>query len=219
MRFFVTGTDTGVGKTEVSAGVLRALVKAGHRPFAFKPYESGTAGEDADSERLRRAGGGWQRDVSVYRFGLPLAPAMAARRERVTTSWRTVMAAFRALGNGPGVVEGAGGLHVPLDERHDVIDAIEAFKLPVIVVARAGLGTINHTSLTLEALQRRRLRVRGVVLVTTTAKADAAVADNRAELARRYPRVPFLGPVAFETNRTARERAFDRVCRRLVKAP
>lgn len=219
-RYFVTGTDTGVGKTQVSAALLRLMVKRGHRPFAFKPFESGMASLDApgDGLLLQQAGGAWQplETVSLFRFKAPLAPAMAARRERRTTSWRAVLSAFAALGDGAGVVEGAGGLRVPLDSRHDVIDAIEALALPSIVVARAALGTINHTTLTLEALAARDLRVAAVVMVSSQARADPSVALNKAELERRFPRVRFFGPVPFIEDPTRRARAFERAVSTLV---
>lgn len=219
-RFFVTGTDTGVGKTQVSAALLRLMVKRGHRPFAFKPFESGMASLDAPADGLvlQRAAGGWQSldTVSLFRFKAPLAPAMAAKLERRTTSWRTMQATFTSFGDGPGVVEGAGGLHVPLDPRHDVIDAIEALKLPVLVVARAALGTINHTTLTLEALATRRLPVAAVAMVSSQGVADPSVKLNKAELERRFPRVRFLGPVPFVADANRRARAFERVLSTLV---
>lgn len=219
-RYFVTGTDTGVGKTQVSAALLRLMVKRGHRPFAFKPFESGMASLEAPSDglALQQAGGGWQplETVSLFRFKAPLAPAMAAKRERRSTSWRTMLSTFASFGDGAGVAEGAGGLRVPLDSRHDVIDAIDALKLPVVVVARAALGTINHTTLTLEALAERRLRVAAVVMVSSQAAADPSVALNKAELERRFPRVRFLGQVPFIDEATRRARAFERALSTLV---
>ena len=198
-RFFVTGTDTGVGKTEVSAALLSLM----SRPFAFKPCESG---DNADSEALRHAAGAWQAPDSVclYRFKAPLAPAIAARQERRRVDWKRLLAGFRALGNGPGVVEGAGGLFVPLDDRHDVIDLIAATRLPVVLVARAGLGTINHTVLSLNALQARKLAIAAVVLVQAVDRVEPSVKSNRPELERRFPRLRFLGPVGFEADPSLR---------------
>lgn len=204
-RYFVTGTDTGVGKTEVSAALLSLLP----RPFAFKPCESG---DNADSEALRQAAGAWQSPDSVclYRFKAPLAPAIAARQERRRVDWKRLLSGFRALGKGPGVVEGAGGLFVPLDDRHDVIDLIEATRLPVVLVARAGLGTINHTVLSLNALAARKVPVAAVVLVQAVDRVEASLKTNRAELERRFPRLRFLGPVGFEPSAVARRRRLRR---------
>lgn len=203
MRYFVTGTDTGVGKTEVSAALLTSMVKAGQRPFAFKPCESG---DNGDSEALWKAAGAWQprKQVCVYRFKMPLAPALAARAERKTVSWKRLLTAFDELGDGPGIVEGAGGLFVPLDDQHDVIDLIEATRLPVVLVARAGLGTINHTTLSLLALEQRKISVAAVVLVQARRGLEPSLPTNRAELERRFPMTRFFGPVPFVAHSSRR---------------
>ncbi len=195
-RFFVTGTDTGVGKTEVSAALLGSMVKLGLRPFAFKPCESGG---NADTLNLWKAAGGWQsrKSVCLYRFRAPLAPSQAARAERKSVSWERLLFGFAELGDGPGVVEGAGGLFVPLDDEHDVIDLIAATRLPVVLVARAGLGTINHTTLSLQALSLRKIPVAGVVLSQAKRGREPSLPTNRPELERRFPKVSFFGPVTF----------------------
>ena len=204
MRFFVTGTDTGVGKTEVCAALLTSMVAKGLRPFAFKPCESGG---NSDSEELWKAAGRWQsrQSVCLYRFKAPLAPSLAARAERRRVDWKRLLAGYRAL-EGPGVVEGAGGLFVPIDDRHDVIDLIEATKLRVLLVARAGLGTINHTTLSLQALIARKISVAGVVLIQAARAEDPSISTNRGELERRFQEVRFFGPVPFEA-KAGRRRA------------
>jgi dethiobiotin synthetase len=98
---------------------------------------------------------------------------------------------------GPCVVEGAGGLFVPLDARHDVIDLIEALRLPVVLVSRAGLGTLNHTALSLEALRARRISVAAVVLVKSRRGEDPSERDNARWIRKRHPGVRVLGPVPF----------------------
>jgi dethiobiotin synthetase len=216
-RFFVTGTDTGVGKTEVSAALLSLLRDAGHAPFAFKPCESGGTG---DAERLREAAGPGQPldEVCLYRLRAPLAPAMAARQERRRVDLRRVERAFRAFGpTRAGVVEGAGGLFVPLTPRADVIDLIERLALPVVLVARAGLGTVNHTTLSLRALAERGLSVAAVVLSRGSPVADPSVPLNRAELERRFPRVRFVGPVPYVADERRRRFAFLRALGPLVE--
>jgi dethiobiotin synthetase len=209
-RFFVAGTDTNVGKTQVSVALLEAMCLRGLKPVAFKPFESGMTAvtKPVDSLALQRAGGGWQdlETICLYRFRKPLAPGIASRLERQKTSWKQVQATFRRFDGEPLVVEGAGGLFVPLDARHDVIDAIQEFALPVVLVARAGLGTINHTCLSLEALAARGAKVRAVVLVKSTPAADLSERYNRPELERRFPRTAFLGPVPFEPDAPTRTR-------------
>lgn len=218
LRYFVTATDTGVGKTEVACALLRLMARAG-RPFAFKPFESGVADLAApeDSLRLREAGGGWQdlALISPNRYRAPLAPGVAARLERRRGGWARALAAYRRL-RGDGVVEGAGGLLVPLDGPRDVAALLGALRLPVVLVARAGLGTLNHASLSLEALQRRRATVAAVVLVQASAAGDPSVPYNRPELERRFPRLPVLGPVPYQRRRRAREAAFDRALAQCV---
>ncbi len=214
-RFFVTGTDTGVGKTEVSCALLSLLADAGHAPFAFKPFESGGTG---DARRLREAAGQGQPldEVCLYRLRAPLAPALAAKQEGRRLDLRRVTRAFDAFGARSGVVEGAGGLFVPLTKDADVIDLIERLGLPVVLVARAGLGTLNHTTLSLGALEARGLPVAAVVLSRGARGADPSVPLNRPELERRFPRVRFLGPVPFHAHDSTRRSAFRRALRPLV---
>ena len=220
-RVFVAGTDTGVGKTEAACALARLLARAGAAPSVFKPYESGVAarGVPADARRLRRAAGDRQRleSVCLHRFRAPLAPGVAAAREGRRPDWGGTLKAFRALGPGAAVVEGAGGLRVPLDDRHDVVDLARALRLPVLLVARAGLGTLNHTALSLEALERRRVQVLAVLLVASTPGADPSVRDNPAWLRRRHPGVLVLGPVPFGADATRRDRAYERALRPLLR--
>ncbi len=211
--YFVTGTDTGVGKTQVAGALLSLLAAAGSRPWAFKPYESGG---NADAEFLRACAGGWQRLDSVCpsRFRLPLAPGVAAQREGRGSSWNKTLAVFRRF-EGTGVVEGAGGLRVPLDRTHDVVDLAAALKLPVVLVARAGLGTLNHVALSLDLLWARRLKVRAVVLVKSSRGKDVSEQDNPAWLRSRHP-VPVLGPLPFIASALKRRRALEALLRPVV---
>ncbi|HTN54338.1 MAG TPA: dethiobiotin synthase [Anaeromyxobacter sp.] len=186
---FVTATDTGVGKTEVSCALLLAARAAGLDAVGMKPAQSGEApGESSDAERLRVAAGGVEplEAICPYRFGPPLAPAVAARLEGREVSLARIVAAARALAarHAALLVEGAGGLLVPLTERESFADLASALGLPVLLVARAGLGTVNHTALTVEALRRRGLRLAGIVLNRTGPTDDPSVPHNAAEIAR-----------------------------------
>jgi dethiobiotin synthetase len=186
---FVTATDTGVGKTEVACGIVRGLRGRGLDVGAMKPAQSGVApGEPSDADLLREAAGGGDPPelVCPYSFADPLAPAVAARLAGVEIALDRVLAAARALAarHAALVVEGAGGLLVPLTARETYADLAAALGLPVLVVARAGLGTVNHTALTLEALRARGLRVAGVVLNRATAAADPSIPHNAAEIER-----------------------------------
>ncbi len=213
-RYFVTGTDTGVGKTEVSVALLRLLTARGFRVRALKPLESGSG---SDSKRLWSAAGSWQplASVAMYRFAAPLAPAIAAQKEGRRISWRRLVAAV-ANPSEPMVVEGAGGVLVPIDARHDVIDLMATARIPVILVARAGLGTINHTALTVRAILQRRLSIEAVILVCSAPR-DPSVESNRQELERRFPRLSFVGPVPFERRAARREDAIAKAVEGGVK--
>jgi len=221
-RVFVTATDTGVGKTQVAAALLSLLADAGLSPAPFKPYESGCTrlSRPADALELRTAARSSDSldQVCVHRFRAPLAPGIAAARMGLVPAFRAVLAAFRDFGSRSLVAEGAGGLLVPLDPRRDVIDLIEALGLPVLLVARAGLGTLNHTGLSLRLLQARRIPVRAVVLSRSSPDRDPSVEDNATWLARRHG-VPVLGPVPFIEDPERRRRAFRTVLRPLLEAP
>ncbi len=210
--FFVTGTDTGVGKTQVAGALLSLFVDAGQRPFAFKPYETGVRDVPPDAAWLRACAGSWQpiTTVCVHRFEAPLAPAIAG-----PSSWKKTLRTFQSF-EGPGVVEGAGGLRVPLDASHDVVDLAAALKLPIILVARAGLGTLNHVALSLDLLRARRLAVRAVVLVKSTVAVDPAEVDNPAWLKARH-RVLVLGPLPFHRSVPRRHAALKKLLQPLMR--
>ncbi len=186
---FVTGTDTGVGKTEVSCALLSGARAAGLDVAAMKPAESGvTPGAPTDAGRLAAAAGAGDDPALVcpYRFDAPLAPAVAARLDGVEVRLEVILDAARALAarHAALLVEGAGGLLVPLTERATYADLAVALGLPVLVVARAGLGTVNHTALTVEALRARGLAVAGVILNRAAAVDDPSVPHNAAEIER-----------------------------------
>jgi dethiobiotin synthetase len=218
-QVFVTGTDTGVGKTQASCALLSLLVDAGLRPQGFKPYESGCRALDAPSDALSlRAAARSELPVDAvcpHRFREPLAPGVAARRLNQEPDWNTTLAAWERLRQGPVVVEGAGGLFVPIDSRRDVIDLISVLQLPVILVARAGLGTLNHTALSLRALADRGISVRAILLSRGTPSRDPSERDNRLLLEERHG-FRVLGPVPFLRDARRRHAAFRAALRPLV---
>ncbi|HZI08883.1 MAG TPA: dethiobiotin synthase [Myxococcus sp.] len=218
-QLFVTGTDTGVGKTQASCALLSLLADAGLKPQGFKPYESGCASlrAPADTLAMREAAGSTLPVDALcpHRFRAPVAPGVAARRLGKEPDWDVTLAAWERLRGGTAVVEGAGGLFVPLDSRHDVIDLIATLRLPVLLVARAGLGTLNHTALSLGALAARRIPVRAVLLSRGTPVKDVSERDNRLMLEERHG-VPVLGPVPFVPDARRRHAAFRRALAPLV---
>ncbi|MGI8594788.1 MAG: dethiobiotin synthase [Solirubrobacteraceae bacterium] len=168
---FVTGTDTGVGKTVVAAAICAALRARGERVAAFKPVVTGLdepADPDwpVDHELLAAASGGEPERVAPHRFGPVASPHLAARLADVALAPRSIVANARSAGERADVlvVEGVGGLLVPLTRNYAIADLARDLELPLLVVARPGLGTINHTLLTLEAARARGLAIAAVVL-------------------------------------------------------
>lgn len=172
--FFVTGTDTGVGKTLVSAALLHRFRSVPGLRY-WKPVQTGIEIDDDTAEVLRLSGLAADRALhDGVRLPRPLSPHLSASLAGASISVAgLVEAASREDPSSPWIVEGAGGVLVPLNERELMIDFMTVLGLPVVVAARSGLGTINHTLLTLEALRARALSIAGVVLVGPTN------ADNR----------------------------------------
>jgi dethiobiotin synthetase len=167
---FVTGTDTAVGKTVVTAAIVAALRARGHDVGVAKPLQSGALAGDAtgDAMLLREWTGVPEppTEIAPYSFAAALAPSVAAELEgRVVTLADALDAVESVAANHDAVVvEGAGGLIVPLGPDWTVADLAAALAFPVLIVARAGLGTVNHTALTVRALRALGLAPAGVVL-------------------------------------------------------
>ena len=171
--YFVTATDTGVGKTVVTAGLAAAFRARGHDVAVFKPVQSGALAADPSGDAALLGAD------CVYAFSAPLAPLVAARAEGSTIALEPLVKRAEELAREHEflLVEGAGGLLVPLADGLDLADLAAALGLPLVVVARAGLGTVNHTLLTIEAARARGLELAGVVL---NGKSDESTADNAA---------------------------------------
>ena len=187
--FFVTGTDTGVGKTVVSLALICGLRRHGLDVGAMKPVETGVGPEGPlDALALRAAAGDADdlADVCPLRFALPAAPTVAAAAEgREVEVWAIHRAYERLAARHDCIVaEGAGGLLVPLADKLCMADLARDLDLPLIVVARAALGTINHTFLTLEAAVSRGLDVAGVVICHASGPLSPAEESNLDALRR-----------------------------------
>ncbi|TCO80130.1 dethiobiotin synthase [Plasticicumulans lactativorans] len=201
---FVTGTDTGVGKTVVSAGLLRALAAQGLRAFGMKPVASGCdatpAGlRNADALALCAAGAAPvpYALVNPYAFAPPIAPHLAAAQVGVTIDFAHIEACAAELGaHGERlVVEGVGGWRVPLGPHGDVVALARRLGLPVVLVVGLRLGCINHALLSIEAIAASGLRCAGWV-GSVVDPAMAALDDNLATL-RATLAAPCLGVVPF----------------------
>lgn len=189
--FFVTGTDTGVGKTTVTSAIARRGRALGLRMFAFKPVETGCERSGAlgpDQAALCEAAGGWQQGPlrGIYQLASPVAPAVAAEEERRTIDLAEIEARAREGATQADVtlVEGAGGWRVPVTPTEDIGGVAKRLGLPVIVVARASLGTINHSVLTLEAVQRDGCSVAALVMSRRPDEDPAFAQSNAQQIAR-----------------------------------
>ncbi len=187
----VTGTDTGVGKTLVSSALIMALRARGARAIGFKPAETGVdAAGTPDSELLARASG--ERDPRaspLLQLREALAPAVAAERAGLVLNPDDVESRIDQLRQAgyTVVVEGAGGILVPLVWDYTVLDLAAARDLDAVVVARAGLGTLNHLAMTVMILRSRQIPIRGVVLNGRGPSPDLAEATNPGALGRMVP--------------------------------
>ncbi|HKX27839.1 MAG TPA: dethiobiotin synthase [Blastocatellia bacterium] len=185
--FFVTGTDTNVGKTVVAAALMHRL-RGPRRPRYWKPVQTGIE-QDDDTAVVRLLGSCAEAELlnEGVRLPRPLSPHLSARLAGQRIELEPLARLIAAQPETSGwVVEGAGGALVPLNETQLMTDLMARLGLPVVVTARSGLGTINHTLLTLEALRRRALPVAGVVMVGEPDR------ENRAAI-ERFGEVPVLG--------------------------
>jgi dethiobiotin synthetase len=199
---FITGTDTGVGKSVLSAAVIAAMREAGEDVRAFKPVvtgldeppeqgDSGGVPWPPDHELLGGAAGMAPNDVSPLRFGPAVSPHLAAALAGAPIAPNTLVeAAYRATEpaqpSAPAptlVVEGVGGLLVPLADSYAIRDLALALALPLVIAARPGLGTINHTLLTIEAARSVGLHVCAVVLTPWPADPSTMELSNRSSIA------------------------------------
>ncbi len=181
---FVTGTDTGVGKTAVAAALALFLRRMGLKVGVMKPVETGVEdpallGPDASLLQWAAGDASSPERISPYRFRAPLAPAQAAKREGVRIEPAALVEAVQQRSNGCDflIVEGAGGLMVPINGGFLIADLVRALELPLLIVTRPQLGTINHTLLTVMAARTMEMPVTGFVINGMPARPDAAEAE------------------------------------------
>jgi len=203
---FITGTDTGVGKTIVAGGLAAILRERGVAVGVMKPAETGCALADgnripSDAEFLRAMSGVQDplETVVPYRLREPLAPAVAAALEGVEISTHKLAEGFEEISARYDftLVEGAGGLLVPLKEKFLMLDLIKLLKLPLLIVSLVDLGTINHTLLTVRCALTEKVAVAGIILNTLSSERSLAVKTNP-EVIATLTDVPIWGVLPFQ---------------------
>jgi dethiobiotin synthetase len=188
MRVLITGTDTGVGKTSVACALARALRDAGKQVVAIKPVETGCSGQpgtDEDGVRLARATGQAQPPHAILRLADPVAPVLASERAGAEIDFDALVLKIERFADAAelAIIEGAGGLLTPITWEWNMTDVARALGACALVVAADRRGTINHTLLTLSALELAGIPCVGVVLTTPAVK-DASLGANAAAIAR-----------------------------------
>ena len=213
--WFVTGTDTGVGKT-VIAGALAMLVReAGLRVGAFKPVATGCRRDVRlglvceDAEFLAACADAAEplATINPVRYAGDLAPMVAAEWHKRPIDWAAIDQSWQRIGQTSDwvIAEGAGGLLVPIDRANNMADLARRLGLPLIIVARAGLGTINHTLLTLEAARARNLPVAAVVINGYRPGSATLAEETNPEVIGRLAKMPIPLIVPFDAKTDTRQ--------------
>lgn len=206
---FITGTDTGVGKTTISACLSAFLsVKKRLNVGVMKPFESGLSKRNKDELPwdaicLREASGSSDdlNMISPYTFEAPLAPEVAASLENVQIDLNMVDRIYKKIlsGHDITVIEGAGGVLVPIKREFFYGDLIKRWDCPTLIISRLGLGTINHTLLTVGYLKARGIKIVGVILNNNDGTGDLAAKTNPGILSA-YLDCPILGVFPYKKN-------------------
>lgn len=219
---FVTGTDTGIGKTALSALLLAELRRRGINAAPMKPAQTGCENKGFRPEASRCPTSGAQslcvpdldyslsmasmqvspetyKAMSPYQFEPACSPHLAAEMAGTEIEITEMVIAARALVSDYDFViaEGAGGVLVPLNHRTTMLDLMQALKFPVLLAARPGLGTINHTLLSIRALRDEGLDIKGVVLVNGTDTEPGFIEDDNVTTIAHFGRVPVLGTIPY----------------------
>ncbi|HSI33319.1 MAG: dethiobiotin synthase [Phycisphaerae bacterium] len=204
---FITATDTDVGKTVIAGAIADHFRRRGRRVAVSKPLATGAVHRregwvSEDAEFLAScADADHPLDVICpVRYAEPLAPAVAADRAGEPVDWDAVQRSLDLMTRGTSttpaadviVIEGVGGVMVPLDAKHTVLDLAKWFGLPAVVVARASLGTINHTLLTVDALRRAGVKVAGVVINRYLADTPPTAEETAPRYIEKFGKVPIL---------------------------
>jgi dethiobiotin synthetase len=196
ISYFLTGTDTDVGKTYITCLLLESLKKSGRSAVGYKPW---CCGDRGDARRLLAAGtdGFTLDEINPVWLKTPASPYAAALIENRVLDFDSIIGAYHALSNRADavIVEGVGGWEVPVTETQTAADLAQLLGLPVLVVVSNKLGALNHTILTVRNIQARGLHCAGLILNHVAEERDSASISNRIVLQRVLSEVPILADV------------------------
>src|SRR3990170_2880007 len=223
---FITGTDTGVGKTFVALGLINALKEKGFNVCPMKPVETGCRTKKGklipeDTMNLIKASGIKEAVdvINPYRFKHPLAPSVAAELEGKLIKKEKIFSAYNYLSKKYDItiVEGAGGIMVPLYKKYLFLDFISDINLPIIIVSRPGLGTINHTLLTIEIAKSRGIKILGVIInYAGQIKNDISVKTNP-KIIESIGGIPLVGIVPYlRSSKSHARKIFKQIAGKLI---
>lgn len=213
--FFITATDTDVGKTIVAGGMAGVLRAKGYDVGVYKPVQSGHLANHGDGDAARLQALSRVEDsleeICPYAAIEPLAPALALKRSRQRITLQDLRRHYEQLAKKHDVmlIEGAGGLAVPYVEDGLVVDAAVMFNLPVIIVARPNLGTVNHTLLTISYAKQYDLQIAGVILSGYGRESAGIAEKNNPSMIEQYSGVPVLGVIPHIENPRSREQVLS----------
>ncbi len=204
---FVTGTDTGVGKTVIAGAIANWLYSRGRRVAVLKPVATGCVkrreglvSEDAEFLAVCSKTPHPLDLICPQRYLEPLAPSVAAARANQPLDWEAIQRSIRLMSSGSDVmiVEGVGGIMVPMDQKHLVLNVAQMLGVPAVVVARPSLGTINHTLLTVKALKDAGVAVAGIVINEYPAESASIAEETNPRELEKWAKAPVLAIVARE---------------------
>jgi dethiobiotin synthetase len=195
---FITATDTGAGKTIIGAGLAACLKKRGVNVGVMKPVESGGRADSQFYASVIDTGDPIEL-INPYHFSLPVSPHQAAREEGKEVKYEVLENAYKSLRSRHDflIVEGAGGFFCPFSETLLAADVMERFGLPILVIAKPRVGTINHILLTLDCAKRRRISVVGVIINHIQDESGGVATKSKPEEFTRFADVPLLGVLSY----------------------
>ncbi len=210
--FFVTGTDTGVGKTVCSACLLLALTRQKINAGYMKPVQTGCIQKDArllapdvdyiTNVQQKHADNALYDLICPYRFSLAASPHLAARHANETIQLKSILGAFKQFQQHYEsiIVEGAGGILVPLNSDHTMLHLMCELKIPIVLACRAGLGTLNHTLLSVQRLQSANLTCAGLIIVCTSSDPWGLIEEDNKKTLEDMTSLPVLGVLPYDSD-------------------